>query len=91
MMGMVITVEIPPAAAKHFGESPEAIGQNLLRKAAIEDYREGRISEGRLAEILGVSRWEAESILDEHHARRSYTAEMLEEERARTPKDSPQP
>ena len=52
-----------------------------LHKAALEDYRERRISEGRFAEILGISRWEAQEILDQHHARHPYTLEMLEEDR----------
>jgi predicted HTH domain antitoxin len=78
---MVITLNIPESAARHFGDTPDAIGRNLLLKAVLEDYREGRISEGRLAEILGISRWEAQDILDQHNARRPYSVEMLEEDR----------
>ena len=78
---MVVSLDISESAAKHFGETPEVIGRNLLVKAALEDYREGSISEGRFAEILGVSRWEAQEILDQHGARRGYTQEMLEEDR----------
>ena len=78
---MQITLEIAESAALHFGETPEVIGKNLLLKAAIEDYREGRISEGRFAEIIGVSRWEAEEILDKYQARHRYTLEMLEADR----------
>ena len=78
---MDIVLNISDSAAKHFGDTPDAIGRNLLHKAALEDYREGRISEGRFAEILGISRWEAQDILDQHHARQPYTLEMLEEDR----------
>ena len=78
---MVITLNIPESATHHFGDTPDAIGRNLLLKATLEDYREGRISEGRFSEILGVSRWEAQNILDQHNARRPYTVEMLEEDR----------
>jgi predicted HTH domain antitoxin len=78
---MVITLNISDSVARHFGDTPDAIGRNLLLKAALEDYREGHISEGRLAEILGVSRWDAQEILDQHNARRPYTIEMLEEDR----------
>jgi predicted HTH domain antitoxin len=78
---MVITLNISDSIAQHFGDTPDSVGRNLLLKAALEDYREGQISEGRFAEILGVSRWEAQEILDQHKARRSYTIEMLEEDR----------
>lgn len=78
---MVITLNISDGVARHFGDTPDAVGRNLLLKAALEDYRESRISEGRFAEILGVSRWEAQEILDQHNARRPYTIEMLEEDR----------
>ena len=78
---MVITLNISESVARHFGDTPDAIGRNLVLKAALEDYRESRISEGRFAEILSVSRWEAQEILDLHNARRPYTVEMLEEHR----------
>ena len=78
---MVITLNISDSVARHFGDTPDAIGRNLLLKAALEDYREGRISEGRFAEILGINRWDAQEILDQHNARRPYTIEMLEEGR----------
>ena len=56
------------------------IDRNLLLKAALEGYREDHISEGLFAEILGVRRWEAQEILDQHGARRGYTLEILEED-----------
>jgi predicted HTH domain antitoxin len=74
-------VDISDAAARHFGDTPEEIGRNLLLKAVLEDYREGRISEGRFAEILAVDRLTAQEILDAHGVRRPYTVEMLKEDR----------
>jgi len=78
---MRVSLDIPEAAAKHFGETPDEIGRNLLLKAALEDYRKGNISEGRFAEILAVDRWKAQEILDAHGARSPYTVEMLKEDR----------
>jgi predicted HTH domain antitoxin len=78
---MVISLDISDSAAKHFGDKPDVIARNLLLKAALEDFRQGNISEGRFAEIIGVSRWEAQEILDQHGARRRYTLEMLVEDR----------
>ena len=79
---MLVSLDIPDAAAKHFGETPDAIGRNLLLKAALEDYRKGRNSEGRFAEVLGIDRWTAQEILDAHQARSPYTAAMLKEDRS---------
>lgn len=76
-----MTLTVPEAAAAHFGHDPEEVLRNLLTKAALEDYRSGKISEGRFAEILGVSIWEAQDILDQRGVRRGYTTEMLEEDR----------
>jgi predicted HTH domain antitoxin len=78
---MIVPIDIPDAAAGHFGKTPEAIGRNLLVKAALEDYREGRVSEGRFAEIIGVSRWEAQELLDQHSLRKPYSLDMLHEDR----------
>ena len=79
---MLLSFDISDAAAKHFGETPDAIGRNLVLKAALEDYRKERISEGRFAEVLGVDRWTALEILDAHDARAPYTASMLKEDRS---------
>jgi predicted HTH domain antitoxin len=78
---MRITIEIPNIAAQHYGTTPDIIARNLMVKAALEDYREERISEGRFAEILGISRWEAQDLLDQYHIRRPYTQAMLDEDR----------
>ena len=72
---MFFYFNISDTAAQHFGDTPEAIGRNLLLKAALEDYREGHISEDRFAQILGVSRREAQEILDQHSARRPSSSE----------------
>jgi hypothetical protein len=77
----IMTIELSDKAAKHFGQTPEAIAQSLLEKAALEDYRSGVISVGKLGEILGIDRWEAEQFLDKHNARQPYTIEMLQEDR----------
>lgn len=76
-----MTLTVPEAVAAHFGHNPDEVLRNLLTKAALEDYRAGKISEGRFAEILGVSIWEAQEILDQHGVRRNYSGEMLREDR----------
>ena len=51
-----ITVEFPESAVPHFAATPEAFARELRLAAAIEWYREGRVSQGKGAEIAGVSR-----------------------------------
>lgn len=75
-----MTIELPDVAARHFGNSPEAVARTLIEKAALQEYRSGSISIGRLGEILGMSFWETGDFLDKHKARQPYTAEMLEED-----------
>ena len=57
------------------GEKP------LLEAVVLQRYLAEEISLGRLAELLGLNRWEAEEFLDKHHARLPCTAEMLEQDR----------
>lgn len=54
-----ISNEVEEALRKEWGDLEKAATEALL----IESYRTGKISLGYLAEILGVSRWEAETWL----------------------------
>ena len=53
-----ITIQVPDDACASFAETPEAFGREMRLAAAVEWYREGRISQGRGAEIAGLNRWE---------------------------------
>ncbi|HEX8200768.1 MAG TPA: UPF0175 family protein [Isosphaeraceae bacterium] len=50
------TVELPESLLTTFAETPEDFARALRLAAAIEWYREGRISQGTGAEIAGLSR-----------------------------------
>src|SRR3954454_16365619 len=52
------TVELPESLLTTCAETPEDFARELRRAAAIEWYREGRVSQGKGAEIAGMSRWE---------------------------------
>ena len=52
----LITIVLPQDALAPIAESPEAFANEMRLAAAIEWYREGRISQGRAAEIAGRSR-----------------------------------
>lgn len=78
---MHVRINIPRAAEdalrQEWGDLDEAATQALL----IESYRTGRISLGFLAELLGVSRWEAEHWLGSHGVTWNYGLDDLENDR----------
>ena len=52
----VITIELPPGLLADLATTSQTIGDALRLAAAIEWYREGRISQGRGAEVAGLTR-----------------------------------
>jgi hypothetical protein len=52
------TIELPESLLTSFAETPEAFAREVRLAAAIEWYREGRVSQGKGAEIAGMNRWE---------------------------------
>jgi predicted HTH domain antitoxin len=52
------TIELPGSVLTHFAETPEEFAREVRLAAAIEWYREGRVSQGKGAEIAGMNRWE---------------------------------
>jgi predicted HTH domain antitoxin len=53
-----LTIELPQNILTWFALAPEAFAKELRLAAAIEWYREGRISQGQGAKIAGTSRAE---------------------------------
>jgi predicted HTH domain antitoxin len=53
-----ITIELPEGLLTHLAATPEALAKEVRVAAAIELYREGRISQGQGAQIAGMSRAE---------------------------------
>jgi predicted HTH domain antitoxin len=53
-----ITIEMPETVLPGFTTTPEEFAREFRRAAAIEWYREGRVSQGKGAEIAGLNRWE---------------------------------
>lgn len=52
------TIELPADILTKFARTPEAFAREVRLAAAIEWYREGRVSQGKGAEIAGMSRIE---------------------------------
>src|SRR5271157_2100527 len=53
-----ITLELPARLLADYPGTRQEFVQNLRLAAAIEWFREGKISQGKGAEIAGLSRWE---------------------------------
>jgi hypothetical protein len=77
---MQVTIQLPDEIAQQLGNAAE-IPRRLLEAIVLQQYLAHRIPQGKLAQILGLSRWEAEDFLDSHNARHPYTREMIEEDR----------
>jgi predicted HTH domain antitoxin len=76
---MNVTLTIPETVFELNGGQ---IARELLERAALEAFRAGAISLGRLAEILDLTIDEANAFLKAHHTRSEMTAADIEEGRA---------
>ena len=77
---MQVMVKLPDEIAEGLGEGAE-VPRRVLEAVVLQRYLTQQISFGRLAELLGLSRMEAEQFLDSNNARLPYTREMLLEDR----------
>ena len=77
---MQVTVKLPDEIAAGLGRDAD-IPRRVLEAILLQRYLTGEISIGRLGELLGLTRMEAEEFLDRNNARLPYTREMLEEDR----------
>jgi predicted HTH domain antitoxin len=77
---MEVTVKLPDEIAEGLGHEAQ-VNRRVLEALILERYLSEEISLGRVAELLGASRSEAETFLDRHNVRLPYTRQMLEEDR----------
>lgn len=79
-----VVFDFPPTVFSALRKSPEPFAAEMRLAAAIHWYSQGLVSQGKAAEIAGVSRAE---FLEELHRRKvpaiQVTLEELEEELAR--------
>jgi predicted HTH domain antitoxin len=79
-----ITLEVSEDAVRLFGGDEARFGRELFETAVVKWYDEGRISSGKGAEILGVSRAEFLDLLFRHKVSPfQYTPEELAAEASR--------
>jgi predicted HTH domain antitoxin len=77
---MQVTMTLPDEITQEWGQGAE-IPRHILEAVVLQRYLAEEISAGRVAELLGLSRFETETFLDHNNARLPYTRQMLDEDR----------
>jgi predicted HTH domain antitoxin len=73
---MTITLALPDEWVKALPDTNRA----AMEGVAVEGYRLEKFSMGQVAQLLGVSRWEAEQVLAKHGCHWEMTAEEIEDD-----------
>ena len=80
-MSKQVTVEVPDDAVRLFGKDEQQFGRKMYETAVVKWFDEGLISQGKAAELLGLSRGELFDVLWRHKVSPiQMTPEELEEE-----------
>ena len=77
---MQVTMTLPDEITQEWGQGAE-IPRRILEAVVLQRYLAEEISAGRVAELLGLSRFDTETFLDHNNARLPYTRQMLDEDR----------
>ena len=70
---MKVTVDLPDQIAGQWGDTPRAIGRRMLEDAAIEGYRDGRLSHRQVGDLLGLDYWQTEAFLEQRGVPLNYS------------------
>ena len=79
---MQVTLELSDQVARQWGDTPQAVGRHVLEDAAVERYREGRLSHRQVGDLLSLDYWQTESFLTQRGVPLNYAAADLEADRA---------
>ena len=63
---MEITLDIPESMARTLGYARESLPRRALEALLVDECARGRISCGKVAELLGLSFYEAEDLFRSH-------------------------
>jgi len=88
---MQVTFEMPDQVARHWGETPAAVGRHVLEDAAIEGYRAGRLTQRQVGAILGLDYWQTETFLSQRAVPVNYSPADLAADQATLEKILPRP
>ncbi len=80
-MSETVSVQVPREALKLFGGDEASFGREMYETAVVKWFDEGLISQGKAAELLGLSRAELFDVLGRHKVSPiQMTVEELKEE-----------
>lgn len=73
-----ITIKLPDLLAQAFGATDEARTKRLTEDAAIGEYRDGKLSQRQVGEMLGLDYWQTERFLTERKVPLNYALSDLQ-------------
>jgi len=80
-MSKTLTIQFPDLIIELLGLSPEGLEESLRKMIVLELVRKGRLSSGKAAELLGMSRWEFMDLMTEYNVPMTdLTSEELDEQ-----------
>ena len=62
-----VSFQLPDSIELHLRQELGDLGAAAKEAALVELYRQGQLSHGKLAESLGISRYEADAVLKRHN------------------------
>ena len=63
---MEITLQVPEPVAQALGYAPETLPRRALEALLVDEYALGRLSRGKVAELLGLGFHDTEELLRGH-------------------------
>ncbi|HUS36131.1 MAG TPA: UPF0175 family protein [Verrucomicrobiae bacterium] len=77
-----VTIRLPDAVADAFGKTAETRQRTVLEDTAIEAYREGRLTQRQVGDVVGLDYWQTEDLLLKRGVPLNYGIVELDEDRA---------
>jgi predicted HTH domain antitoxin len=79
---MAVTIQLPPEIEERLKAQSKDLSAELREAAALELFRQGKLSHHELSQVLGVDRFETDAYLKRHNVYEgSLTMEDLEADR----------
>ena len=80
-MSKTLTIQFPDLIMELLELSPEGLEESLKKMIVLELVRKGRLSSGKAAELLEMSRWEFMDLMTEYNVPMTdLTSEELDEQ-----------
>jgi predicted HTH domain antitoxin len=78
---MQVTITLPDDVAQVFLKNGDDLEREILEAAALNGYREGKLSRAQVGRMLDLNRFETEEFLKAHDVPLNYSIEDLEQDR----------